>query len=121
MYRLKRLNFWWLKGHQFFAKLICQSHSPFLKEKAHVAVKNQKVQSLQHLKCMVHLKSSFKQAMKKWAGEASTLGKDPGVVAGFESPWLGRCSAQPCGPLVDSPAVVVSEMDDESCVDSFVV
>jgi len=62
------------------------------------------------LKHAVHLKPSFKWALNKQAGEAYTLGKDPGVM-GFEKPVVGRCSAQPCGPLVDLPAVIISKLD----------
>jgi hypothetical protein len=45
-----------------------------------------------------------------------TSGKDSGVVVGFESPVVGRCSAQLCGPSVDLLAVFVYKMDDERVV-----
>jgi hypothetical protein len=60
-----------------------------------------------YLKQAVHLKVSFKWALNKQAGEASTLGKNPGVI-GFENPVLGRCFTQCCGHLVDSLLVIIS-------------
>lgn len=68
-----------------------------------------------YLKHAVHLKVSFKWALNKQAGEASTLGKDPGVI-GFENPVLGRCFTQRCGPLVDSLLVIISKLDVEHVV-----
>lgn len=64
-----------------------------------------------YLKHVVHLKLSFKWALNKQAGEASTLGKDPEVL-GFENPLLGRCFTQRCGPLVDSLLdIIISKLD----------
>lgn len=91
-----------------------QSLSPFLKEKAHVAIKKQNDHPIQHMKRVVHLKPSFKWALNKRVGKASSSGKDLDVEAGLESPMVGSvvlCSAQPCGPPMDSPAAFISKID----------
>lgn len=69
------------------------SHSPFSKEKAHILINKHKDEPLQHLKHTIHLELSFKWALNKRIGEATTLGKDPEIVVGFGSPVVGRCSA----------------------------